>query len=373
MTTGGSHPSGMMSNFTTETNFTLDEEYAPCVSPHSEDDLTYRIVYRIIIPIVCVVGIIGITLTVIVLTRKSMRSSTNCYLTGLSIADLLFLLILSTRLLGNLFPRHGVQYHIFIICMTYATIFLNTFLIASIWTTVMLAIERYIAICQPFIAGRACTVMRARLMIVVIYVCSFLCRLPNFWEHRVITLYDHVTNRSIVYMDSSAMHDNAAYRDVYPWIVDGLLSSILPFLLLLVLNVCLIVEVRKSSKYIKNNLLSTQDAHSSIKREELQITIMLISVVIVFFICQAPYVIYTAIVSINECIISDSFHTLRYMTMLLLTTKSAINFILYCWFSEKFCHTLKKLICVSVFMRRASKNGHLYYRRNSTTTRETTI
>lgn len=43
-----------------------------------------------------------------------------------------------------------------------------------------------------------------------------------------------------------------------------------------------------------------RNASNVVQREELQITIMLISVIIVFFICQAPYVIYTAIVSITK-------------------------------------------------------------------------
>jgi len=31
--------------------------------------------------------------------------------------------------------------------------------------------------------------------------------------------------------------------------------------------------------------------------------------------------------------------------MVLLTLKSAVNFIVYCWFSEKFRSTLKKIFC----------------------------
>ncbi len=34
------------------------------------------------------------------------------------------------------------------IYVTYATIFMHMFLMASIWLTVMLAVERYIAICR---------------------------------------------------------------------------------------------------------------------------------------------------------------------------------------------------------------------------------
>ena len=125
-----------MENFTLDGNFSMDDDGTHCMIPQAQDDLTYRIVYRIMLPIVCAGGIVGIILTVIVLTRKTMRSSTNCYLTGLSIADLLFLVILSTRLLDTTFSHASNEYHLFAIYMTYANIFLNAFLIASIWMTV---------------------------------------------------------------------------------------------------------------------------------------------------------------------------------------------------------------------------------------------
>lgn len=44
----------------------------------------------------------------------------------------------------------------------------------------------------------------------------------------------------------------------------------------------------------------SRNSTSVVQKEELQITIMLISVIIVFFVCQAPYVIYTAIGSITK-------------------------------------------------------------------------
>lgn len=71
---------------------------------------------------------------------------------------------------------------------------------------------------------------------------------------------------------------------------------------------------------------------------------MLIIIVLVFFVCQAPYVIYTAIVSINHNYIeSAEFTQFHAVTKLLLTFKAAANFILYCWFSERFLLTLRRL------------------------------
>ena len=70
----------------------------PIVSP--EDFEPYRQfmvgsrhwVQRVFVPVVLIIGLLGNTATILVLTRPRMRSSTNTYLTALSISDLLYLL-----------------------------------------------------------------------------------------------------------------------------------------------------------------------------------------------------------------------------------------------------------------------------------------
>ena len=306
-----------------------------------ETHMVGTIIHRIILPAICACGILGIILTVIVLSHKNMYTSTNCYLMALSFADLIFLLIMATTLVDNQFVPDSKAYYRYVIYVTYSAIFMHIFLLASIWLTVMLAVERFIAICRPFLANKMCTVGKARIIVLIIYAVALICRLPNFWENRVVTLYDPITNSTLSYMEVTDFSTNEHYITLYPWIIDVFLTSMIPCLLLIILNVKLIWEVKKSTQYLQRNLVIRANGTSSVaQKEDLQITIMLISVIMVFFICQAPYVIYTAIVSINKFAAhSSGFMVFRYVTMLLLTLKSAVNFILYCWFSEKFLAT----------------------------------
>ena len=46
-------------------------------------------------------------ISVIVLSRKNMSTSTNCYLMGLAIADLLFLFLLASILADNQFEENS--------------------------------------------------------------------------------------------------------------------------------------------------------------------------------------------------------------------------------------------------------------------------
>jgi hypothetical protein len=146
---------------------------------------------------------------------------------------------------------------------------MQIFLTASIWLTVMLSIERYIAICFPYLAPKVCRVRRARIIIVCIYVGAIIVHLPLFFEYRIRTEYDEDNDRILTYMDVSEFATNVVYTKVYSWIVDGMIQSILPFLILLLLNTRLIWELRKSTKYIKRNLHVTGINYA--QREELQV------------------------------------------------------------------------------------------------------
>lgn len=50
-------------------------------------------VYSVVIPIVCIPGLVGAIICIIIFTRKQMRSSLNIYLAGLSLFDFVLLLM----------------------------------------------------------------------------------------------------------------------------------------------------------------------------------------------------------------------------------------------------------------------------------------
>jgi len=51
------------------------------------------VVQIILVPLVMLIGVCGNSITIIVLTRRNMRSSTNYYLTALALSDLLYLVL----------------------------------------------------------------------------------------------------------------------------------------------------------------------------------------------------------------------------------------------------------------------------------------
>ncbi|GFN84353.1 histone-lysine N-methyltransferase SETMAR-like protein [Plakobranchus ocellatus] len=134
----------------------------------------------------------------------------------------------------------------------------------------------------------------------------------------------------------------------------GVILTALPLLMLLVLNIRLILEIRRSSRYLQYHLGADSHVRSVVSSEQIKITMMLVAVIVAFFVCNAPYLIYSLYIAVNnyDTVLntrltnSSSLKIFKFVCHSLLAIKSSCNFILYCWFSEKFCTTFKRIFCL---------------------------
>lgn len=76
-------------------------------------DLTRFWVQKVFVPLVVGVGVLGNLITVIILTRKRMKCSTNVYLTALAIADLVYLLFVLILSFEHYPGAHSDKYLLF--------------------------------------------------------------------------------------------------------------------------------------------------------------------------------------------------------------------------------------------------------------------
>lgn len=351
---------GNFSNFSYGGNITLYYTYETyetygkydCGNFSSQEFSKLTIFFNTLLPVLCCIGILGIILTMVILSHKSMSTSTNAYLMSMASADLFYLLILSTKFLGEKFS--GKDFYMFDIYFGYANVFLDTFFLASIWLTVMLTVERYIAICHPLRAMVICTVRRARWIIIGIYIFSFICNSLQFMRIKIIK-GNHVCYKNDYFMlHLTEIGNSMIFRNLYAFIVICTLSAIIPFCLLLYFNCCLIYEIHKSTKHLRYHLAMNLTIRTIVYSEQMKITMMLVSIIVVFFICQAPLISLNVINCFIQWKIMGSpsyYQILLHCTSSLMTLKSLFNFILYCWFSEKFWNTFKRLFCIKYFAR----------------------
>lgn len=155
------------------------------------DSLLIVIPITIIYVIVFVTGLFGNLITCAVIVRnKIMQTATNYYLFSLAVSDLLLLV-------------SGMPQEIFSIWFKWPYIFGNTFCVirglaaetstnASILTITLFTIERYLAICHPFVSHKMSKLSRAKKHVVVLWMVSFGLALPQALQFG-IRVVDEVT------------------------------------------------------------------------------------------------------------------------------------------------------------------------------------
>uniref|UniRef100_A0AAG5CUX3 G-protein coupled receptors family 1 profile domain-containing protein n=1 Tax=Anopheles atroparvus TaxID=41427 RepID=A0AAG5CUX3_ANOAO len=114
--------------------------------------------------IIMCLGVIGnIMVPIVILKTKDMRNSTNIFLTNLSIADLLVLLVCTPTVLVEVNSPPEVWVLGEEMCKAVPFVEL-TVAHASVLTILAISFERYYAICEPLKAGYVCTKERALLI-----------------------------------------------------------------------------------------------------------------------------------------------------------------------------------------------------------------
>lgn len=129
---------------------TCHEDYAP------EDDHNFLDFWLsgILLNVIGVVGILGNVLSMVILSRPQMRSSINYLLIGLARCDTV-LIVTSMLLFGfrSIYPYTGYMfiynYYIYPQIAPYVFPLATASQTASIYLTLMVSLERYVAVCHP--------------------------------------------------------------------------------------------------------------------------------------------------------------------------------------------------------------------------------
>lgn len=141
------------------------------------DSLYVVVPVTVIYVTICLTGLIGNVSTCVVISRnKSMHTATNYYLFSLAISDLLLLL-------------SGLPQEMYSIWSKYPYVFGQTFCImrglcsetaanATVLTITAFTMERYVAICHPFLSHTMSKLNRAIKLILIVWVIAIGCAIP---------------------------------------------------------------------------------------------------------------------------------------------------------------------------------------------------
>ncbi|KAI8790447.1 FMRFamide receptor [Biomphalaria glabrata] len=367
-----------------------------------------------------VLGFLGNTLSIIVLQHRQMRSSTSYYLLSLAIYDnciLLGMVVYFCFPAMSPYTSSLADYQSFSSQTIEGGYPLSlTAQMGSIYTCVGFTVERFIAVCRPLHVANTCTRSRTLRAIALIFLWSFIYNIPRFFHYQVIEIPMSVSqvnstvstepytilDLSPAYTISSTTHafnvssphtvfttvlnsydtttadinktagsgrkmytyretefgSDRTFQHVYLIYSQLFFMFLLPFIMILVMNICLIKAVKNSK--------SMQQSMCASARKEHNLTVMLIAVIVVFLVCQFPSIVDNILVAVfgDEKLKSYNAYMCFYtLSTFMVEINAASNFLLYCFFGKKFRLMLLNILGLK------RKKRHIAYRSTVTKTR----
>ena len=303
------------------------------------------IIYTVFVGTLVVVGVIGNSLAFVVFWKESIKSSALFLFQCLSLID--------SALLLTVFPLYSIESFIvytgwlqgYLAISPYVLVYLLPLALtaqtATIWVTVLVAVNRYIAICLPFRASRWCTVSKAKKQLAFVLLSVVMFNIPEFIALRVEHVtYDNGTTYSAVATYSRLLY-HKLYYIVYRKILYFIFNLALPIFILMLLNIRMIMAL----KAFRRTRIEMQSVR---QQQDNNITFVLIIVVTVVIICQVPALINQVMwnVTPDEARQCGGFQFyLRHIANMLLIFNSAINSVIYVLFKKRFRLVLIQTAC----------------------------
>ena len=238
---------------------------------------------------------------------------------SLALCDSIYLMAvlnIQRGLFGQLFIRQSLLHCRFSIFLVYVSG------LVSSWVTVLISLERYIALYHPFKFHRYCTTRRTYLAILALVILSSIGCIPFFLSCSV-TWIDQMPQ-------CNSFGENSKY-DIILISVTLTFYSFLPFLLITVLNILMMRKIQLQKAFRS----TTQQPKELSSANNSSLIIMMFCVSSIFAVTSFPASILT-IVSYSckfnngKFCILDQHGWLTELTFMLDDINHGINFFLYC-------------------------------------------
>lgn len=319
--------------------------------------------YKIVSPIIVVFGILGNSLTLVVLIRHVVKTCTTMLLIGLTSADLAFLILTFIYIIvhnSELYCDPYIQqlsvsrYHLFRIVQFPERI--------SRMCLILVTLERTCAVIFPFRIREVWTRSFGVKLNVLACLFCFIITIPLFRSYKVNLHCIETCHLDMfpVELTIAELQNSPFLRNYSIFII--LVSDAVPVLVVSILNTVIICGVFSSARMIRE--FGGQNSRIAYIYEK-KLTITLVFISILYLLCTMPFDTFGVLVFLHVSgidVIKMSLNSLILVNMLTLTLlicTNSFNFIIYVFtnsiYRKKYKKVLSNIFCVGT-KKKKSKN-----------------
>lgn len=317
---------------------------SPIGAQQKDDCHQFRVVfYALFASIVGLLGLLGNALSFAILGQDRGSAVAAFQLRSLAVADSLFLLLW----LVNYSLRIAVEAFHLPVGLHLGTVWLYVRLVTfpvlyvaqsgTIWLTVVVAFNRYVAVCLPYRAHLFGSMSLVRKQVVGVAVAAIVYNVPRFFELKAVD----AGNGTITWNRTELGHSRV-YRVVYTDTLYYLLTFIVPLVTLACMNTRVIVTYRETCRRRRG---MTSRSSTTATDQEQSITLVMIVIVVVFLACQTPAKIVQMVWAYSFADCRQLRFYLIHVSNVLEVLNSSVNFVIYSAFYRHFRAILLSRTC----------------------------
>ena len=270
--------------------------------------LSCELVVIVIGCVVCTIGLVGNTLSFVVLHKGESQNVGSFLLKVLALADNLFL---TAYMLVNI----NTLIYAYMYIWQYLWPIWSAIHMGSVLMVVLVAGNLYVAVFHPLVASRLCTKRNILFQIMIMTCAAFAINIPRFFER----LHVHL------------------YLCLYEGVFCAIFRYAIPLVTLIFFNVHLIIDLRVAHR--KRGAMTSHSNH-----DQNNITLVMVIIVVVYIVCQTPAMINVILniffeFSPAEC---DIYQISVMIGEVFFALNSSLNFFVYYLFRRQF----RQQLCV---------------------------